>query len=186
MFGMDVPRNGVIMVEDLEGFGWKHFDLNFQKKMMAVFQDAFPQRMKQTLVMNPPAIMKIIMTLIRPFMKAKFLERIKVIKTKELDEYVDLGQLHETYGGGIKFSHDEWFAAMREVERLRAEGEYGKFTGKKTVVPAVIKEREEGAGEKDGEERSKHGRHRHKEKDQDHEGKGRRRSKESKPESYDI
>jgi len=44
---IDLLRNGVTMIEDLEGFGWKQFDLEFQKKMSAMWTDNFPLRVKK-------------------------------------------------------------------------------------------------------------------------------------------
>jgi len=35
---LDLQRNGMVMIQDLDGFGWKHFDLKFQKKFMSTFQ----------------------------------------------------------------------------------------------------------------------------------------------------
>jgi hypothetical protein len=35
---MDGARNGVIIVQDMAGIGWKHFDLKFQKKFTQIFQ----------------------------------------------------------------------------------------------------------------------------------------------------
>jgi len=45
--GMDYLRNGVVIVEDLDGFGWKHVDLEFNKKMSSMWTDTFPMRVKK-------------------------------------------------------------------------------------------------------------------------------------------
>lgn len=35
---MDVVRNGVYLVMDFEGYGWKNWDMKFQRRLMEVYQ----------------------------------------------------------------------------------------------------------------------------------------------------
>jgi len=38
MIRMDIARNGVVMIQDMEGMSWKHVDMKFQKRMLEIYQ----------------------------------------------------------------------------------------------------------------------------------------------------
>jgi len=125
--GIDVLRNGMTMIEDLEGYGWKHFDIDFQKKMANVWTDTFPMRLKKILVLNPPAIFEAVMKIAKTFMKAKMLDRMEIVTKKDLPKHVSKDQLPERFGGNYSISWDDSIAILKEwtaknEERLIAPG----------------------------------------------------------------
>jgi len=126
--GIDFLRNGITMIEDLTGYGWKHFDIDFQKQMSAIWVDTFPLRVKRILVLNPPMIFGAIIKICKTFTKMKMLDRIEVIeKQKDLKKWVDQEELPTFFGGTSTFDHAQLvvklyeFAAKHE-ERLIAPG----------------------------------------------------------------
>jgi len=130
--GVDFLRNGITMIEDLSGYGWKHFDIDFQKQMSAIWVDTFPLRIKRILVLNPPMIFGAIIKICKTFTKVKMLDRIEVIdKQKDLKKWVDDDHLPTFFGGTNTLDHTEWvkklgqFAAIHE-ERLIAPGRESK------------------------------------------------------------
>jgi len=54
--GIDSLRNGICFVGDFEGYGWKNFDIDYQKQTAALINDLFPVLMRKILVLNPPTI----------------------------------------------------------------------------------------------------------------------------------
>jgi len=106
--GMDYFRNGVEMVEDLEGFGWKHFDVDFQKKMGSAFTDTFPLRIKKVHVMNPPSIFDAIMKIAKTFSKSKMMDRIEIISKKsDILKFVEKDNLLDHFGGNLSYDNDK-------------------------------------------------------------------------------
>jgi len=126
--GVDYLRNGVTMIEDLTGYGWKHFDVDFQKQMSAMWVDTFPLRVKRILVLNPPMIFGAIIKICKTFMKVKMLERLEVVeKQKDLKKWVDDDKLPTFFSGTSTFDHAQWVKKLREFaakneERLVAPG----------------------------------------------------------------
>lgn len=100
--GLDYFRNGVEMIQDLDGYGWKHFDVEFQKKMSTVWQDTFPMRVKKIIVLNPPTIFNAIVKIAKSFNKTKMMDRLEVLSSKkDLLKLVDKDNLLEHFGGNI-------------------------------------------------------------------------------------
>jgi len=112
--GMDIFRNGMTMIEDLEGYGWKHFDLEFQKKMSSIWTDTFPLRVKKIVVMNPPGIFEAIIKIAKTFMKAKMLDRMEVLTKKDLPKLVSKDQLVEKFGGNYSCTREQGVALLKE------------------------------------------------------------------------
>jgi len=115
--GMDVCRNGIFLVTDLEGFGWKHLNLSYQKRMMEIYDDNFPTRLKKAIQVKPPVFIKVIWSLVRPFMKKKMVDRFFIGTVEEIQQYVPKDQLLKSYGGDVEFKHEEWVEQMKEYGR---------------------------------------------------------------------
>jgi len=126
--GIDSLRNGMCIIEDLTGFGWKHFDVDFQKQMSSIWVDTFPLRVKRLLVLNPPVIFGALVKILKTFFKGKMLDRIEVVdKPKDLRKWVTEDQLSGVFGGAVQYDHKMWVKdlrawAERNEERLRAPG----------------------------------------------------------------
>jgi len=130
--GVDYLRNGITMIEDLTGYGWKHFDIDFQKQMSSIWVDTFPLRVKRILVLNPPMIFGAIIKICKTFMKSKMMDRFEVLdKQKDLKKWVDDEQLPIFFGGTCEYEHSEWVKKLRQFaetheERLIAPGRGAK------------------------------------------------------------
>jgi hypothetical protein len=112
--GMDYFRNGITMVEDLAQFGWKHFDIDFQKKMGSIWSDTFPMRVKRVLVVNPPVIFEALMKIVKTFMKAKLLDRFSIVPMKDVQKHVSKEALPEKFGGASTLSAAECIKAWKD------------------------------------------------------------------------
>jgi hypothetical protein len=128
--GMDAARNGIIMVQDLEGIGWKHFDLKFQKRFSAIFQEKFPMRMKKAMQLNAPAIMKIIVALARPFISKKLMDRMGVATKEEMIDFIGKENLWDKFDGQLVSEKTDWISAIAEYNDFR----YGDKLTKPIIV----------------------------------------------------
>jgi len=124
MVGMDVARNGAFLIQDLDGLGWRHVDVKFQKKILELYQDNFPARLHKSMQLNSPMILKMIWGLFRPLLKKKLVDRFFLGTKEDLLSYIDKDQLWENYGGTRKYSHEEWVKDVLQYEKdFKAEQE---------------------------------------------------------------
>jgi len=126
--GIDFLRNGLTTVQDLTGYGWKHFDIDFQKEMSSFWVDTFPIRMKNILCLNAPLIFGAVLKICKTFMKGKMLNRVEAVdKPKDLRKWITEENLLEKFGGSVQYDHAAWSKrvmdwAEKHEERLRAPG----------------------------------------------------------------
>jgi len=119
--GFDYLRHGIVVIQDMDGYGWKHFDIDFQKKMSGMWQDVFPMRVKGMYILNPPAIFDAVMKIAKTFNKSKVMERIEIMAKKDLTKYVDKTQLLEDFGGDLPFEIEKREADLKEWLKLHEE-----------------------------------------------------------------
>jgi len=112
--GMDYFRNGVQYIQDLQGYSWKQFDLDFQKKGGAAMTDHFPARIKGFLILNPPAIFNAFMKIMKTIIKTKLMDRVEIVTLKELQKYADKDNLRADFGGNIAHGYEETVAFFEE------------------------------------------------------------------------
>jgi len=126
--GMDGLRNGSCMVTDFEGYGWKNFDIDFQRQTSSsLLTEKFPVLIRKILVVNPPSIFNAIKRIMSTILKNKFMDRIEIVSLKDIPKYIEHDQLITDYGGNVKYTIPElkkilaeW--AERSEERLIAPG----------------------------------------------------------------
>jgi len=119
--GMDYFRNGIEIVEDLEGYGWKHFDLDFQKKVGSMWHDTFPLRVKKIHVLNPPAIFDAIMKIAKSLTKSKILDRIEFTHKQDLTKHIDKSDLPEHFGGNFSTNFEATYSFFSEWAKVNEE-----------------------------------------------------------------
>jgi len=126
--GIDYLRPGFTMVEDLTGFGWKHFDMDLQKQLSSIWIDTFPIRIKRVLVLHPPKIMGAVLKLLKTIMKLKLFDRVEILdKPVDLQKWINEDQLASSFGGSVPFDQPMWIKELRDwaeknEERLIAPG----------------------------------------------------------------
>jgi len=125
--GMDFLRNGLILVQDLDGYGWKHFDLEFQKKLGSIWQDTFPMRVKGFYILNPPTIFDAVMKIVKTFNKSKMMDRVQIVTKKDISKFIGKDNLLQDFGGEVSYDYNvqykvvsEW--ASQNEDRLMAPG----------------------------------------------------------------
>jgi len=125
--GIDGIRNGICMVTDMEGYGWKNFDADFQKQTATLFTENFPLLMRKILTLNPPGIFTALVKIMKTIMKHKIFERYEVLQVKDFGKFIEPDNLLAEYGGNVNCTYQDWYKIMGEwaercEERLIAPG----------------------------------------------------------------
>jgi len=152
--GMDWHRNGIVFIEDLGGFSWKHWDSALQQKMMTAIQNNFPMRLKEIYLLHPPSFLKAILKICKLFMKKKLLDRVKVVTLEDVRDRIPEDELCVQFGGTYKCEVGEYvkiveeFSASYEKDELEARrkriesGEQKVDSKKKEIQEKEIQEKE--------------------------------------------
>jgi len=125
--GIDGLRNGCCIVAELEGFGWKNFDIDFQRQTAQLWTDRFPLLMRKFLMLHPPVIFAAINKIMATITKDKIMDRIETLNTKDIKKFIDLDNLPAEFGGNVNYSAKDWIVLLGEwaekcEERLSAPG----------------------------------------------------------------
>lgn len=76
----EIQVHGLRVVGDLSDMGFNHvknFSREYARLVTSLFQDGFPARVKGMHVINEPSFFGYIFSIIKPFMKSKFLSRLQ-------------------------------------------------------------------------------------------------------------
>lgn len=137
--------NGIVMVSDLDGFGWtqgKNISPWYGKKVMSLIQDAFPARFKGMHYFNEPTIFDYIFAILKQFMKEKTVSRLHFHgkKYEELKEFIDEEHIPEDFGGkGPKYTNKAWADELLQLDNhFDEEAKYGLVDG--TLQKPTMKE----------------------------------------------
>ncbi|KAK7092021.1 alpha-tocopherol transfer protein-like [Littorina saxatilis] len=124
---------GYTLLIDYKDFGMSHFmqlNLAFGKRVGKIWQDTFPARMKNCLIVNEPHFIDLVMGLFTQFMKDKLVNRIRRLGTdwKKLHEYIDPACLPPEYGGTLTQEPDPeaWVQTLVQSDHeMEEESKYG-------------------------------------------------------------
>jgi len=125
--GIDGLRNGCCVVAELEGFGWKNFDIDFQRQTTQFWTGRFPVLLKKLLMVHTPVIFAAINKIMATITKDKIMDRIEMVSTKDIKKYIDMDNLPVEFGGNVNYSAKDWIVLLGEwvekcEERLSAPG----------------------------------------------------------------
>jgi len=101
-------------IVDYNGFSRKNIDMKTNLESMHFLLDHCPERMGQSLFLDPPTMFWIAWKIIKPFLNEVTLSKVKFIYSKkdkdgrrifpELEEYVDFKYLEKDLGGDLDYS----------------------------------------------------------------------------------
>eukprot|EP01130_Rhizamoeba_saxonica_P016046 TRINITY_DN733_c0_g1_i1.p1 TRINITY_DN733_c0_g1~~TRINITY_DN733_c0_g1_i1.p1 ORF type:complete len:132 (+),score=23.20 TRINITY_DN733_c0_g1_i1:853-1248(+) len=117
-YSMDYHRQGLTFVADLSGVGWNNLDVSLLKNVNSALMDRFPLKITNILILNPPGIFKTVITALRLVMKAKVINRIKVIKPEDLTNYIDEEYIPTILGGKLTYTNYDYIDYINTCEEI--------------------------------------------------------------------
>jgi len=105
---LDGHRKGFIFVEDLANMSLSNFDSKNGAELNKAVQNHFPIRIAGILILNPGAIIKVLLKIAKLFVKKKILQRVSTITLNDLDKYIEKSQLLDLFGGSVHYDFEEF------------------------------------------------------------------------------
>jgi hypothetical protein len=113
-------REGMAMICEAKGIAWKNFSLEIEKRGAALYEDAYPVRIKELSVLNAPAIMRIMYVVVKPFLGKRVKEVFHMdAKLPDVQQRIKRDNLPTTMGG-VQGQLD-MSGKMLESLKMRAE-----------------------------------------------------------------
>lgn len=111
-------RNGLVIIVDMDGFGWKNMDMSSEgKEFFSALNGLFPRRVRSLCALNGGALLKVAMKAAKLVMSKKMLKRVDVVDLKQVRELIPPQHLLEEYGGSLKMSFNDVVRQMRENDQ---------------------------------------------------------------------
>ncbi|KAM9989049.1 hypothetical protein ACTFIY_005077 [Dictyostelium cf. discoideum] len=112
-----VHRNGMTIIEDLHKISiFKHFDSRLQdflkKNKLNDMQDVFIGRIQKIYILNPPWVLKPLLSLAKTFMKNKIISRIEICKNDQIFTTIDQSKVLFEYGGTLNLTYIDYFNSL--------------------------------------------------------------------------
>jgi hypothetical protein len=93
-------RAGMTMICESKGIAWKNFSMEIEKRGAALYQDAYPVRIKEMSILNAPAIMRVMYLACQPFLGKRIKEVLHMDATlSDVQQRVKRDNLPTTMGG---------------------------------------------------------------------------------------
>jgi len=112
--GIDGLRNGCTVVADLDGFGWKNFDIDTQRKTSELWLGRFPLLNRKMIIMSAPLMFSACTRIMSTWTKNKIMQRIEPASKKEILKFISADQLPIEFGGTVKFDHTDCIKLLSE------------------------------------------------------------------------
>jgi hypothetical protein len=112
--GLDFHRNGIVVIGDLQGVGWKNIDFGLQKKINAALMDNFPLRIHKVLLIHPPSIVPALISCFRLFIKKKIMDRIEVSQPEEIENFIEKDNLWKEMGGNVEYNSENLIQSVTD------------------------------------------------------------------------
>ncbi|KAI4466016.1 alpha-tocopherol transfer protein-related [Holotrichia oblita] len=136
---------GLIIFNDVTGAAMSmltHMSPSITRKALTYYQDAYPTRPKEMHFFNIPSFFDTIMSMMKPFMKQKMQDRIRVHNTSRIEEmyqYIPKSVLPTEYGGDagpIQDLIDYWKKKVEDhAEWLKEDAKYVSNESRRIGTP---------------------------------------------------
>jgi len=78
--------------------------------------DNFPLRIKKVLILNPPPIIQAVLSCVRIFIKKKIMDRMEVVQTEDILNFIDEDQLWTGVGGKCEYTIDDYIQSIDDYD----------------------------------------------------------------------
>eukprot|EP00041_Stephanoeca_diplocostata_P003061 m.31643 g.31643 ORF g.31643 m.31643 type:complete len:207 (-) comp14010_c0_seq2:676-1296(-) len=121
---LDDVRAGCCMVQQAKGMSMKQMDVDLEKKFSAIYQDSYPVRFHQMVLVEGGLVIRWCMKLMKLFIKKKLAQRIVLCSSKD-DLYTTYGYRREhlpsVFGGTYEGSVEDFVRASLERRKVSVE-----------------------------------------------------------------
>ncbi|KAJ3148799.1 hypothetical protein HDU86_007354 [Geranomyces michiganensis] len=93
------PQEMATIVFDMSKFSMANMDMETTRFLLDCMQNYYPESLGHAMVVNAPWVFNGCWTIIKPWIDPVVVAKIHFIKSAELEEHIDLGQLPENLGG---------------------------------------------------------------------------------------
>ncbi|CAB9516304.1 tocopherol transfer protein-like [Seminavis robusta] len=111
-------RNGLVMLTEAQGLGWKNFSLEMEKRAAHLYQDAYPVRYQAMIMLHPPKIFEAMYALVKPFLNKKIKDCIQLSGNLEQVQAKFTKEVLPTTMGGTQ-TQEDMEQAMLEALKTR-------------------------------------------------------------------
>ncbi|KAN0024239.1 hypothetical protein ACTFIV_008640 [Dictyostelium citrinum] len=113
-----VHRAGMTIIEDLHKISmFKHFDSRLQdflkKNKLNDMQDVFIGRIQKIYILNPPFILRPLLSIAKTFMKTKIISRVEICKRDQIFATIDPSNVLIEFGGSLNLTYSEYFDILQ-------------------------------------------------------------------------
>jgi len=116
--GFDGIRAGSHTICDFSQITWGNFDLDFTRNITKIVSGSFPDLMRKFEVINPPAIINAIFTILRSIIPKKMADRMSIVSDKKkILKRIDPENLFDTLGGKIPYEKRKMVCPIARMVR---------------------------------------------------------------------
>jgi len=119
-------RNGTILVLDMKNAGFRNIDFSSKgREILKSMQGIFPFRIREVIMVNGGMVISALISTAKLILPKKFMDRVKNLDKKDLQQLIPLQYLLQQYNGNAKFWFDEfWNEIVTTEDALFASGIY--------------------------------------------------------------
>jgi len=134
----------VTIVFDCAGCGLKNMDMEFIRYMIDVLKDYYPWCLNYILVLDMPWVLNAAWKIIKAWLPAGAVKKIKFVNKNTVDEYVKPDQKLSAWGGEdpweYEFVEEEIKAELEPVEKIEINGNGALTSEEEEVKPKNVDE----------------------------------------------
>ncbi|KAK8934667.1 Patellin-3 [Platanthera zijinensis] len=115
----------MVWLIDFHGYNLSHLSVKITKETADVLQNHYPERLGIAILYNPPKFFEPFWRVVKPFLEPKTSRKVKFVYSdnqasmKIMEEFFNMNELEQTFGGknGGGFEFKEYATRMREDDR---------------------------------------------------------------------
>lgn len=106
------------MIGMLGNAGYSNFDRSAQGQIISSLRHCFPVRIQQIVLVDPPFLVRSVLTLMSPFLGAKLRSKIKRLPTSSIPTIIPRAAIPQPLGGNRMFQANLFIRDVSDPENL--------------------------------------------------------------------
>lgn len=116
---LDETRRGVVFMCKADGFSWRNFSYEIEKRGSEFYQQGFPIRVVKMCIVDPPFLIYAVLKLVSMFLNEKMRKRMQVISSDELHTIIHKNETSPILGGTYAAFSSSWEGWFRDCMKRR-------------------------------------------------------------------